>query len=382
MSLSPSVELARDLIRLESNTPDDAGCQELLSDRLKKIGFTCEQIDSHDVKNLWAVRGETQPRIVLAGHTDVVPTGPLDQWNHPPFDGVIEGEILHGRGAADMKGSVACFVIACETFVAKYPEHSGSIGLLITSDEEGPANYGTKIVVEELKERSVQIDMCIVGEPTSVNRFGDMAKIGRRGSVGGKLIIKGKQGHIAYPHLAHNPIHYGLNALLELVNTEWDQGNKDFPPTSFQFSNISGGTGATNVIPGQIELLFNFRYSPELTDDDLKNRVKEILDRHGEEYEISWERTSYPYYTSETELIDIVRESVMEIVGEDVEFTTTGGTSDGRFIATMGTQVVELGPINATIHQINEQVSTSDLDSLTQCYVRILEKVLVDAQVI
>ncbi len=376
MSYSNTIELARELVRRNSITPDDAGCQPMLSEKLEKIGFRCEQINSHDVSNLWATRGSIRPRVVFAGHTDVVPTGPLDQWSHPPFEGILEEGMLHGRGAADMKGSIAAFVTACERFVHKHPHHDGTVGLLITSDEEGLADWGTRIVVEELQGRGIHIDMCLVGEPTSVRLLGDTAKIGRRGSINGKLTIMGKQGHIAYPHLAENPIHLGLDALQELVWTSWDQGNRNFQPTCFQFSGIHGGTGAANVIPGHLDLQFNFRYSPESTHTDLIERTEEILRRHGMDFRITWGNPAHPYYTTDTELIEAVETAVREVTGITADFSTTGGTSDGRFIAPTGAQVVELGPVNATIHQIDEQVSADDLDLLSECYERILEKLL------
>ncbi|MCY3768408.1 MAG: succinyl-diaminopimelate desuccinylase [Gammaproteobacteria bacterium] len=377
MSYSNTIELARELVRRNSITPDDAGCQEILSERLAESGFSCEPVNSHDVSNLWATRGRIRPLFVFAGHTDVVPTGPLDQWSHPPFEGVIEAGMLHGRGAADMKGSIAAFVTACERLVRKHPDHDGTIGLLITSDEEGEADWGTTVVVDELQERGIHIDMCLVGEPTSVQTLGDTAKIGRRGSLNGKLTLWGKQGHIAYPHLADNPIHSGLDALQELVQTDWDQGNRDFQPTCFQFSNIHGGTGAANVIPGHIDLQFNFRYSPASTHTDLIGRMEEILKRHGMDFRITEGKPAYPYYTTGTELIEAVETAVREVTGITADFSTTGGTSDGRFIAPTGAQVVELGPVNATIHQIDERVSTEDLDRLSHCYERILEKLLV-----
>ena len=278
--LSPVIDLAQKLIQEESVTPVDAGCQEMIKQRLERIGFTGEFINGGGVTNLWITKGDKKPLVVFAGHTDVVPTGPLDQWKIPPFEGKIESGMLHGRGAADMKGSIACFVIACERFIEKHPNHEGAIGLLITSDEEGPATHGTKMVIDKLNQRDIQIDMCIVGEPTSTKKLGDIVKVGRRGSLGCKLKILGKQGHIAYPHQARNPLHLALPALDELVNTEWDQGNDKFDPTSFQISNINGGTGATNVIPGDVEIVFNFRFSPEVTEDQLKNRVEEILKKH------------------------------------------------------------------------------------------------------
>ena len=376
MTFSDSVELARDLIKIESVTPNDNGCQAMLAIRLAATGFNCEQMNFHDVTNLWATRGSARPLVVFAGHTDVVPTGPLDQWEHAPFDGVIEDGMLHGRGAADMKGSIACFVTACERFIENHPQHAGSIGLLITSDEEGIARWGTREVIAELGKRGTDIDMCIVGEPTSVEECGDMIKVGRRGSLNGLLTIKGVQGHIAYPHIADNPLHSGLAPLKALVESEWDQGNENFPPTSFQISNINGGTGATNVIPGHVEVRFNFRYSPETTDVELIKAVEKTLDNHNCKYEIDWEQPSYPYQTRAGDFVEVVKSAIREITGLDTDPTATGGTSDGRYISPAGAEVVELGPVNATIHQINEQVSVRDLDILSDIYESILNKLL------
>lgn len=396
MSHSATVELARELLCRPSETPDDGGCQKLLAQRLVEIGFTCEQINCHDVSNLWATRGierepergleneqPTKPLVVFAGHTDVVPTGPLAQWSHPPFDGVIKDGMLHGRGAADMKGSIACFVTACERFVETHNQHRGTIGLLITSDEEGSAKWGTKAVLAELATRNVEIDMCIVGEPTSSEILGDTVKVGRRGSLNGKLIIKGRQGHIAYPQLAVNPLHTALPALAELVSRDWQSEDEDdherndfFPPTSFQLSNINGGTGAMNVIPGDIQVDFNFRYAPQTTDLKLKKQVEAILSRHKLDFEIQWAMTSYPYQTKPGALVDALVASISEVTGNSPTLSTTGGTSDGRFIARGGAQVAEFGPINATIHQIDEQVSTADLDLLSVCYENLLTRLL------
>lgn len=376
MAHSPTIELARDLIRLKSVTPDDGGCQEVISERLQKIGFFCEQINFHDVKNLWATKGQERPLLVFAGHTDVVPTGPLEQWNHPPFDAVIEDRMLHGRGAADMKSSIACFVVACEQFVERYPEHSGAIGFLITSDEEGIARWGTREVIETLKQRQQTIDFCIVGEPTSVSQVGDMAKIGRRGSLNGILTFKGKQGHIAYPHQALNPFHMAIPALNDLLNHQWDQGNENFQPTSFQISNLNGGTGATNVIPGEVEMKFNFRYSPETSAPELINTVENILHENNVIYDLKWGEPGLPFETKTGEFVKAVSGAINQVTGLNPDLSTTGGTSDGRFIAPTGTQVVELGPVNATIHQINEQISIADLDSLTEIYLQIMVKML------
>ncbi len=376
MPYSATVELARELIRQRSVTPDDADCQKIISQRLSKIGFTCEQINFHDVSNLWAIQGPQKPLLTFAGHTDVVPTGPLDQWTIPPFEGAIENGLLHGRGAADMKGSIACFITACERFIKDNREHAGAISLLITSDEEGIAKWGTDAVMGELSTRGVEIDMCIVGEPTSSNTLGDTVKVGRRGSINGRLVIKGKQGHIAYPHLADNPLHTALPLLTDLASRQWDQGNKNFQPTNFEISNIHGGTGATNVIPGEIQIDFNFRYSPETTAFELTREVDVIATRHDLEFEIDWGEPGLPYETKQGDLVDAVSASIAEITGVKPVLSTNGGTSDGRFIAPTGAQVVELGPINATIHQINEQVSISDLDLLSQCYENTLARLL------
>ncbi len=379
-------------MRLPSQTPDDAGCQALLSQRLVDIGFTCKPMNFHDVTNLWATRGESAPLVVFAGHTDVVPTGPLAQWSIPPFDGVVKAGMLHGRGSADMKGSIACFITACERFLERHNHYKGSIGLLITSDEEGVAKWGTQAVINALDARGVRIDMCIVGEPTSATTLGDTVKVGRRGSLNGKLTVNGKQGHIAYPHLAVNPLHTTLPALADLLATQWDavneQGNDQanrsgskvnnnlFQPTALQLSNMHGGTGATNVIPGHIQIDFNFRYSPQTTDSRLKEQVEAILHRHHLDFDIQWATPSYPYQTKQGQLVDAVVASISEVIGRPPTLSTTGGTSDGRFIAPSGTQVVEMGPINATIHQIDEQVSSADLDLLSTCYENILTRLL------
>lgn len=378
---SPAVSLARDLIRIESVTPNDNGCQDMLSERLKKAGFNVELMPFQDVSNLWAVRDggeEAKPLLVFVGHTDVVPTGPSELWTFPPYSGTIDTKgYLHGRGACDMKGGIASFVVACERFVSKYPNHEGSIGLLLTSDEEGDARWGTKAVVEELEKRGVSIDMCIVGEPTSHQKLGDTIKVGRRGSLSGELTIYGTQGHVAYPHLANNPLHNSLGPLLALVNTEWDKGNESFPPTTFQISNMMGGTGATNVIPGHKTVHFNFRYSPETNDEEIMTKVNAILDEHGLDYKIEWAELAYPYETKrDSELVKEVQDSIHEVTGLSPELSTSGGTSDGRFVAPSCSQVLELGHINASIHKIDEQVSIADLDTLADIYEGILERLL------
>lgn len=379
--LSAPVELTRDLIRMESITPNDNGCQAVLKSRLEKMGFVCEEMVFEDVTNLWAVRrshdeAHQTPLLVFAGHTDVVPTGPPENWKFPPFDGKIEDGVLYGRGAADMKGGIACFLVACERFFKKNPEtsYTASIGFLITSDEEGCAKNGTKRVIKELKRRGETIDLCVVGEPTSTTLCGDTIKIGRRGSLGGELTILGKQGHIAYPHLADNPLHSSLGALKDLVDIQWKDGNDNFPPTVFQISNINGGTGARNVIPGHKTIHFNIRYSPETNDKAIKHRIESVLESHPLKYEIEWDETDFPYETKERYLAEAARASIRKVAGHDARICTSGGTSDGRFIATIGAQVVELGLLNDTIHQVDERVPIADLDILTNIYEDLLER--------
>ncbi|WP_193073999.1 succinyl-diaminopimelate desuccinylase [Pseudomonas sp. FME51] len=374
--LSPTLALACELIARNSTTPDDAGCQQLMGERLTACGFTLESMRFGDVDNLWARRGTAQPVLCFAGHTDVVPTGPLEQWDTPPFEPIIRDGLLYGRGAADMKGSLAAMVVAVERFVAAHPNHRGSVAFLITSDEEGPATEGTVKVVETLMQRNEKVDWCIVGEPSSTEQVGDVVKNGRRGSLNARLLIKGKQGHVAYPHLARNPIHLAAPALTELTNETWDLGNAFFPPTSFQISNIHSGTGATNVVPGELEALINFRFSTESTVPGLQQRVCDILDRHGLDYELDWTISGQPFLTEPGELLDGVTAAIHEVTRHHTQPSTSGGTSDGRFIATMGTQVVELGPLNATIHQTNEHVSASDLDILTDIYYTTLKQLL------
>ncbi len=378
---TPTLELAQELIRRASVTPDDAGCQELLAQRLAALGFSNETMAFDEVSNLWSRRGDTAPLLVFAGHTDVVPPGPLQDWRSPPFQPSIRDGNLYGRGAADMKGSIAAFVTACERFVAEHPGHRGSIGFLITSDEEGPAVNGTVKVVEALSERGEIIDLCLVGEPSSVDRCGDVAKIGRRGSLNGSLRIVGEQGHVAYPHLARNPLHQFAPALLELTQRQWDQGNASFPPTTFQISNINGGTGATNVIPGQIELLINFRYSTETTAERLQAEVKAILDRHGLEYTLEWTVSALPFLTADGALTRAVTAAVAAVTGSEPALNTTGGTSDGRFIAPTGAQVVELGPRNHSIHKVNEHVGLEELEVLSRIYQRLLETLLLNKDI-
>jgi len=371
-NLSPTLKLAIDLISRPSVTPEDAGCQELMIQRLERLGFHIEKMPFGDVKNFYAKRGNSGPNLCFAGHTDVVPTGPEKEWKVPPFAPEIIDGILYGRGAADMKGSLASMITAVEQFITHHPEHDGQISFLITSDEEGPFVDGTTRVVDALIERKETVDWCIVGEPSSTNTLGDVIKNGRRGSFSGNLTVHGKQGHVAYPHLAENPIHLVTPALTELTNTYWDNGNDFFPPTSFQISNIQAGTGATNVVPGKLNAQFNFRFSSELDFDTLKTRVIEILDKHGLRYDVEWTYNGLPFLTRPGELVKAITSAIQDTVGITPELSTSGGTSDGRFIAKMGTQVVELGPINATIHQLNECVDAESLNQLSHIYEGIL----------
>ncbi len=375
--MTPTLELAFDLIGRRSVTPEDAGCQEVMIARLEAIGFSVERLRFEDVDNFWAIRGDEGPIVAFAGHTDVVPTGPEDQWQRPPFEPCIEDGMLWGRGAADMKGSLASMIIACEEFVAKHPDHKGRIAFLITSDEEGPSINGTVKVVEWLEARNTKIDWCIVGEPSSTDSVGDVIKNGRRGSLGATLTIKGVQGHVAYPHLAENPIHTLAPALTELTQEVWDEGNEFFPATSFQVSNFNSGTGATNVIPGHVDLVCNFRFSTEVTADDLKVRAEKILNKHGLNFDVEWNLSGQPFLTSEGDLVDAVLAGIKHEVGTDSELSTAGGTSDGRFIAPTGSQVVELGPCNATIHKVDECVSADDLNTLSRIYEKALKELLV-----
>ena len=375
-NVGPTLKLARALIRRRSVTPEDAGCLELIAERLARIGFTLERIDSGDTCNLWARRGAAAPLLCFAGHTDVVPTGPLEQWQSDPFEPTERDGMLYGRGAADMKTSLAAFVTAIEAFVESHPGHSGSIALLLTSDEEGDARDGTVKVVEALARRGERLDYCIVGEPTSVNTLGDMIKNGRRGSLSGKLTVKGVQGHIAYPHLARNPIHMLAPALAELAAVRWDEGSEYFPPTSWQVSNIHGGTGASNVIPGSVEMLFNFRFAPVHTVDSLKKQVHAILDRNAVNYELEWNLSGNPFLTPRGTLVNGIAAAIRTVTGIDTELSTTGGTSDGRFIAAICDQVVEFGPVNASIHKIDEHVALSAMEPLSAIYRSTLENLL------
>ncbi len=372
----PTLKLAKQIIACHSVTPEDGGCMEIISQRLTPLGFTIEYINRNGTTNLWARRGTTAPLFVFAGHTDVVPTGPLEKWTSPPFAPEIRDGMLYGRGAADMKSSVAASVTAVEAFIAANPNHPGSLAFLLTSDEEGDANDGTVIVVEALKARGETLDFCIIGEPTSVNTLGDMIKNGRRGSLSGVLTVKGIQCHIAYPEKGRNPIHEAAPALAELAATAWDQGNEYFPPTTWQVSNIHGGTGATNVIPGQLEIKFNFRFSTASTPEGLQQRLLSILDQHNLDYDIKWTLGARPFLTGRGPLADAATTAIHEVCGIDTELSTTGGTSDGRFIAEICRQMLEIGPSNATSHKIDECVAVDALPQLSAIYRRILEQLM------
>ena len=375
--MSETLALARELIARRSITPEDGGCQEVLAARLRPLGFRFETLASAGVTNLWGRRGTASPLVCFAGHTDVVPTGPLDRWLSDPFAPTERDGKLFGRGAADMKTSLAAIAVAIEGFVAAHPSHRGSIAVLVTSDEESVATDGTVKVVDRLEARGERIDYCVVGEPTSVDRLGDMIKNGRRGSLSGRLVVKGVQGHIAYPHLGRNPIHELAPALAELTRTTWDNGNEYFQPTTWQVSNIHGGTGATNVIPGELEVLFNFRFSTASTADGLQSRVREVLDRHRVEYELEWTLGGEPFVTPRGELVAAVAGAIKEVAGVETEVSTTGGTSDGRFIKRICPQVVEFGPVNTSIHKLNEHVELAAVEPLRQIYQRVLEKLLI-----
>ncbi|WP_336843891.1 succinyl-diaminopimelate desuccinylase [Serratia nevei] len=371
----PVIELAQQLIKRPSLSPNDEGCQQLMIDRLQAIGFTVEAMDFEDTQNFWAWRGEGQT-LAFAGHTDVVPTGDEKRWDNPPFEPAIRDGMLYGRGAADMKGSLAAMVVAAERFVAANPNHQGRLAFLITSDEEASATHGTVKVVETLMARNERLDYCLVGEPSSTERVGDVVKNGRRGSITANLHIHGVQGHVAYPHLADNPVHRAMPALNELVAIEWDRGNDFFPPTSMQIANVQAGTGSNNVIPGDLYVQFNFRFSTELTDAMIKQRVEELLERHQLNYSIEWRLSGQPFLTSRGALVDAVVNAIEHYSELTPQLLTTGGTSDGRFIAQMGAQVVELGPVNATIHKVNECVNAADLQLLSRMYQRIMEQLV------
>jgi succinyl-diaminopimelate desuccinylase len=374
--MSETLQLAKQLIARRSLTPADEGCIDIIGARLAPLGFSLEKMRCGDVDNLWARCGNAKPLLCFAGHTDVVPSGPPDQWHSDPFVPEVRNGMLYGRGASDMKGPLAAFVTAIEKFATENPQHRGSIAVLLTSDEEGVAVDGTVRVVEALQKRSELIDYCIVAEPTSETRTGDTIKNGRRGSLSGALTVKGVQGHIAYPHLLRNPIHLAAPALAELAATTWDEGNEHFPPTSWQVSNIHGGTGATNVVPGTLDILFNFRFSTASTVDGLKSRVHAILDKYGLEYELRWELSAKPYLTPHGSLVDAVGAAIREVTGLEAGLSTGGGASDGRFIADICPQVIELGPLNATIHKIDECVAVADLDALSEIYYLTLRKLL------
>lgn len=373
-----AIALTRELIARPSVTPSDAGCQSLMMERLEAVGFRCEPMVFGDVTNFWATWGDSGPTLVFAGHTDVVPTGPEEQWLSPPFTPTERNGMLYGRGAADMKASLAAMVVATEAFVRETPPRHGRIAFLITSDEEGPAINGTVKVVETLKERGETIDWCVVGEPSSSQQLGDTIKNGRRGSLGAVVHVRGRQGHIAYPHLAKNPIHKAFNAFDALVRERWDDGNDFFEPTSLQFSNISAGTGATNVIPGDLTAQFNIRFCTEVTDVYLRSRCEEILRDHGLDFDIEWSLSGQPFLTEPGALVDAARESILEVTGGDTLLSTGGGTSDGRFIATTGCQLLELGPVNESIHQIDEHIRISDIPRLTKIYHGIIQRLLAD----
>jgi succinyl-diaminopimelate desuccinylase len=380
--LSPTLALACELIRRPSVTPLDEGCQELMIARLQALGFAVEPMPMGGVENFWATHDSAAtadggPVVCFAGHTDVVPTGPLSAWLHPPFEAQIDAQgMLCGRGAADMKGSLAAMIVAVERFVVMHPRHKGRIAFLITSDEEGPAQHGTRAMVERLRARNERLDWCIVGEPSSTALIGDMVKNGRRGSLGATLTVRGVQGHVAYPQLAKNPIHLAAAALTELAAEHWDHGNEFFPPTSLQISNLNAGTGATNVIPGELTAVFNFRFSTESTVEGLQQRVAQLFDKHGLDWHIDWALSGLPFITEPGTLLDAVAASIKTITGRTTVASTSGGTSDGRFIATLGTQVVEVGPVNATIHQIDERVLANDLNVLTDIYYQTLVNLL------
>lgn len=374
--MSDTLDLAKELISRQSVTPEDAGCQSIMARRLEALGFSIDHLRFGEVDNLWARRGSEAPLFVFAGHTDVVPTGPEDEWRHAPFSPTEENGLLYGRGAADMKGSLAAMITATERFITLHPDHQGSIGYLITSDEEGPAIEGTVKVVEWLQSRNEAIDWCLVGEPTSSDKVADVIKNGRRGSLGATLTIRGTQGHVAYPHLAKNPVHLVAPVLAELVAMKWDNGNESFPPTTFQISNIQAGTGATNVIPGDLTVLFNFRFSTEVTDAELRTQVETILQKHQLDYRIDWQLSGQPFLTPTGELVDATQAAIKNICGYETELSTSGGTSDGRFIAPSGTQVLELGPLNATIHKVDEHVAITELDTLSEIYQQILSNLL------
>lgn len=372
----PTVELTKQLIRRKSVTPEDAGCQQMMADRLATLGFNIESMFFTDTLNLWARKGSEGPLFCFAGHTDVVPSGPEDKWSTPPFEPTTVDGKLYGRGAADMKGSLAAMIVATERFVTKHPDHKGSIAFLITSDEEGPFINGTPKVVETLEARNEKITYCVVGEPSSTDILGDVVKVGRRGSLSGDLVVHGIQGHVAYPHLAKNAVHDALDTLSQLVKMQWDQGNEFFPPTTFQIANIQGGTGASNVIPGELHVEFNFRFSSEVSAEQLKSQVIAVFDQHQLNYSLTWRLNGLPFLTGSGALVDAVSQAVEQVAGFSPNLLTTGGTSDGRFIAPTGAQVVELGPCNDTIHKVDEHVKEADLEPLARMYELVMEHLL------
>jgi succinyl-diaminopimelate desuccinylase len=375
--MTATLDLARQLINIPSVTPDDLGCQKIIAERLSNIGFKIKHLRYGEVDNLWARLGTQSPLFVFAGHTDVVPTGPAEQWSNDPFTPTIVNDVMTARGSADMKSSIAAMVCACEEFLANNKEINGSIAFLITSDEEGPAIDGTVKVLEYLASNNEKIDWCLVGEPSSTNTVGDVIKNGRRGSFSGDLTIHGVQGHIAYPHLAKNPIHLFAGALQDLCDEVWDNGNDFFPPTSFQISNIHGGTGASNVIPGDLNVQFNLRFSTEITDQQIKQRIEAILNKHQLEYTINWSLSGQPFLTSGGELVEAAKQAIKSVCNIETELSTAGGTSDGRFIAPTGAQVVELGPVNESIHKIDENINIVELEKLTEIYTEILKRLFI-----
>lgn len=378
--MSDTLLLCQQLIRQASLTPDDSNCQQIIANRLQACGFECEHMPFEDVDNLWATHGKATPLLVFAGHTDVVPTGPETDWTYAPFDAHIQGKTLYGRGAADMKGGLAAMITAAQRFVSNHPEHTGQLGFLLTSDEEGPARYGTVKVMQTLAKRNIDIDYCVVGEPTSTTKLGDTIKVGRRGSLNGKLIITGQQGHIAYPHLANNAIHHGVRVLKSLIQIQWDQGNENFPPTSFQVSNVHAGTGVSNVIPSKIDINFNLRFSPEISVEEIQAKIKQCCDdmraQSEFEYQLDWQLSGHPFETKMGALIQAVQSSIDDVTGRTPALSTSGGTSDGRFIAPYGVQVIELGLINATIHQVDERIKIQDLDTLSAIYEQVMHSLL------
>ncbi len=376
--MSDTLKFTEQLINRQSVTPEDAGCQKLIAERLEKLGFKATHLRFDDVDNLWITHGDTGPLFAFVGHTDVVPTGPIEEWKTDPFKAEIIDGMLYGRGAADMKGGIAAMVTATEQFVQSHPDHKGTIAFLITSDEEGPSINGTRKVIEYLNDNNIKIDWCIVGEPSSDKQLGDVIRIGRRGSLNAILTIKGIQGHVAFPELAENPIHKASHFLADISSIEWDQGNNSFPATSFQISNINAGTGVENVIPGAVKLLFNFRFSTELTEDDLKSKVTALLEKHDLNYDIQWKLSGHPFLTSSGKLVDATCDAIKTVCGIDTDCSTGGGTSDGRFIAPTGAEVIELGVSNDTIHKVNECVKVDDLETLTNIYTNILEQLLKD----